>query len=132
MLAKMTIWKWLLVQIIHDGYPFKDHLIAFNETHILDVDDVRAIGVKKKKCSFHIKKPSVVDFEGSIFRIEKVLLEESMCNVGATCCMINCCQHFPCGKTLLLRQEFWNLSFEDHRTYGLDIPRRFHMKGEEI
>jgi hypothetical protein len=27
----------------------KEHLIAFNETHILDVDDVGTIGVKKKK-----------------------------------------------------------------------------------
>ncbi len=44
----MTIWKWLLVQTILDGYPLKKHLMAFNETHILDVDDVRVISVKKK------------------------------------------------------------------------------------
>jgi hypothetical protein len=43
------LWKWLLGQTIRDGYPFKEHLITFNETHILDVDDVGAIGVKKKK-----------------------------------------------------------------------------------
>jgi len=44
----MTIWKWLLVQTILDGHPLKEHLMAFNETHILDVDDVRIINVKKK------------------------------------------------------------------------------------
>jgi len=42
---------------------------------------------------------------------------------------MNCCQHFPYENTLLLGQEFWNLSFEDHRAYGLDIPRSLHMKG---
>jgi hypothetical protein len=85
-LAMMTIWKWPLVQTIYDGYPLEDHFITFYETHILDVDDVEAIGVKKKNNSFHKKKSNVANFEGSIFRIEKVLLEESMHNVGATKC----------------------------------------------
>jgi hypothetical protein len=58
-----------LGQKILDGYPFKDYFIAFNESHILDVG---AIGVKKKK-SFHKRKRSVANFEGSISRIEKVL-----------------------------------------------------------
>jgi hypothetical protein len=59
------------------------------------------------------------DFEGSIFRIEKVLLEESVCNVGvAKCCIMNCCQHFFSKKTLLLKQVFWSSSFEDCITYG--------------
>jgi hypothetical protein len=48
MSTMMTIWKWLLVQTILDGHPLKEHLMAFNETHILDVDDVRIINVKKK------------------------------------------------------------------------------------
>ncbi len=61
-----------------------------------------------------------------------MLLEEFMHNVGAIkCCTMNCCQHFPHEKTLLLRQEFWNFSFEDHIAYGLDIPRRLHMRGVE-
>jgi len=56
---------------------------------------------------------------------------ESMCNVSASiCCMMNCCQHFHHVKTLLLKQEFWSLSFEDYKTYYLDIPRRLHMKGD--
>jgi hypothetical protein len=63
---------------------------------------VRVISVKKKNNSFHKKKWSIIDFEGFIFRIEEVLLEESMHNKGATTyCTINCCQHFPCEKTLL-------------------------------
>jgi len=30
---------------------------------------------------------------------------------------------------MFLRQEFWSLSFEDQREYGLDIPRRLHIRG---
>jgi len=89
----MMIWKWLLVQIILDGYPLKEHLIAFNETHI-PYDDARIVGVKKKNY-FHKKKQSNVDSEGFIFKIEKMLVE-FMCNVNASiCCANNCCQHFP-------------------------------------
>jgi hypothetical protein len=75
-------------------------------------------------------KQNIVDFKGSVFTIEKMLLEESMCNVGvALCCTMNCCQHFLHEKTLL-RQEFWSLFFENHKTYGLDIPKKLHMKGD--
>jgi hypothetical protein len=56
MLAMMTIWKWPLAQKKFNGYPFIEHLISFNETHILDVDDVGVVRVKKKKYSFHKKK----------------------------------------------------------------------------
>jgi hypothetical protein len=56
---------------------------------------------------------------------------ESMHNVSASIYyMMNCCQHFPCEKTLLLKQEFLSLSFENHKTYGLDILRRLHMRGD--
>ncbi len=48
-----------------------------------------------------------------------------------TCCAMNCCQHFPLEKTLLMKQKLWSLSFEDHKTYVLDIPRRLHTKGDE-
>ncbi len=41
----------------------------------------------------------MADFEGSISRIEKVLLEESVFNVGAAkCCVMNCHQHFLVEK----------------------------------
>ncbi len=61
-----------------------------------------------------------------------MLLEEYVCNVGvAKCCAMNCCQHFLCEKTLLLRQEFWSLSFENHVAYGLDILRRLRTRGVE-
>jgi hypothetical protein len=43
---------------------------------------------------------------------------------------MNCCQHFPCEKTLL-KQEFWSLSFENRKAYGLDIPKRLHTRGVE-
>jgi hypothetical protein len=60
-----------------------------------------------------------------------MLSKESMQNVGvAKCCTMNCCQHFPHEKTLLLRQEFWSLSFEDCKTYGLNIPRRLCTRGD--
>jgi hypothetical protein len=30
----------------------------------------------------------------------------------------------------LLREEFWGLSFEEHKAYGMDILRRLHVKGD--
>ncbi len=48
MLTVMIIWKWLLVQTIFDRYPLREHFIAFNETHILNEDDAKTVGVKKK------------------------------------------------------------------------------------
>jgi hypothetical protein len=45
----MTIWRWSLVQTILDGYPLKNHFIALYETHILDDEDARVVGAKKKK-----------------------------------------------------------------------------------
>jgi hypothetical protein len=61
MSTMMTIWKWPLAQMILDGYTLKEHFITFNETHIPNVDDVGAIGVKKKKYSFHKREQSVVN-----------------------------------------------------------------------
>ncbi len=94
------IWKWPLAQMILDGYSLTKHFIAFNETHIL-YDDVRVVGVKKKKN--HKKKQNIVDSEGFIFKTRKMLVE-SVRNVSASiCCMNNCCQHCLHEKTLLLR-----------------------------
>jgi hypothetical protein len=45
----MTIWKWPLAQTNFNGYPLIKHFITFNETHIPNVDDVRAVSLKKKK-----------------------------------------------------------------------------------
>jgi hypothetical protein len=60
-----------------------------------------------------------------------VLLEEFVHNVGAVMCRaMNCCQHFLHENTLLLRQEFCSLFFDDYKTYGLDILRRLHMRGD--
>jgi hypothetical protein len=56
---------------ILDGCPLIKHLISFNETQIPNVDDVGAIGVKKKKYSFHKRKQNVVDSKGSILKLKK-------------------------------------------------------------
>jgi hypothetical protein len=62
-----------------------------------------------------------------VLRIEKLRSQESIWNVSSMlCCTWNCCQHFFHEKTLI--EEFWGLSFEDCRTYGMDIPRRLHVK----
>jgi len=39
----------------------------------------------------------------------------------------NCCQHYLHEK-MLLKEDIWGLSFEDHKMYGMDIPRRLHVK----
>jgi hypothetical protein len=31
---------------------------------------------------------------------------------------------------MLLKEKFWDLSFEEHKVYGMDIPRRLHVKGD--
>jgi hypothetical protein len=78
----------LLAQTILDKYPLRKHLTAFNETHILEDEDVRVVGVKKK---IHKRKHIGVDSEGFISRIEKVLLVESMCSANASIyCTMNC------------------------------------------
>jgi hypothetical protein len=92
---------------------------------------VGVVGVKKKKHSFHKRKQNVVDSKGFISRIEKMLLKELVCSVGVTkCCAMNCCEHFPDEK-MLLKQEFWSFSFEEHKAYGLNIPRKLHTRGDE-
>jgi hypothetical protein len=29
---------------------------------------------------------------------------------------------------MLLREKFWGLSFEEHKAYGMDIPRTLHVR----
>jgi len=29
---------------------------------------------------------------------------------------------------MLLKEEFWDLSFEECKMYGMDIPRRLHVR----
>jgi hypothetical protein len=80
--------------------------MAFNETHVPNVDDVGTIGAKKKK-SFHKKKWNITNYEGYVSRIEKMLLEEFVHNVGvAMCCTMNCCQHFLHEKTYYSNKSF--------------------------
>jgi hypothetical protein len=87
--------------------------VTHNEGQVPDVDEMGVVGVKKKQYTFHKRKQGSCDFKGVAFRIEKVLSEEFVRNVSVlTCCGMNCCQHFL-RKKIFLRQEFWNLSFED-------------------
>jgi hypothetical protein len=58
----------------------------------------------------------------------KVVVPGIVQKVGsALCCTWNYCQHFICEKTLL-KEEFWGLSFEECKTYGMDIPKRLHVR----
>jgi hypothetical protein len=90
--------------------------MAFNETHVPNVDDVGAIGVKKKK-SFHKKKWNITNYEGYVSRIKKTLLKEFVRNVGVVMCYtMNCCQHFPREKTCCWNKSFgvYPLKIEEH------------------
>jgi hypothetical protein len=31
---------------------------------------------------------------------------------------------------MLLKEEFWGLSFEECKAYGMDIPRRLHVRAD--
>jgi hypothetical protein len=65
-----------------------------------------------------------------VSKIEKVLSKESCCGVGvAMCCFLSYCQHFPCQMIGIIRQFFWNKSFEERFAHMLDIPRSLHKKG---
>jgi hypothetical protein len=105
-LTLMTLWKWLLSQMIIDGYPLGEHLnIQWNPWPHTKCRWCGSNWCEEKKYSFYKKQWNVVDFEGLISRIEKVLFKEFVHNVFVTmCCAMNCCQHFPHEKTLLLKQ----------------------------
>ncbi len=56
-----------------------------------------------------------------------------VCRIHLDCwsyffCSLNCCQYFPHKKTALMRKEFWKLSYEDQKAYGLDIPWWLHSR----
>jgi hypothetical protein len=33
---------------------------------------------------------------------------------------------------MLLREKFWGLSFEERKVYGMDIPRRLHVRATKV
>jgi hypothetical protein len=103
----MTIWKWPLAQTIMDGYSLKQFLISYDENNIPTIDEEGEIGVRKKQYTFQKRKRSVGHSNRSMSRIEKLLSQEFVQNVSfVLCCAQNCCQHFPCEKTTLLKEEF--------------------------
>jgi hypothetical protein len=97
--------------------------ISSCDNHIYDVDAREKLVFKKKQYTFHKKKWKALYFDVSMSRMDKLLSEESICNVGSVvCCSFDCCQYFPHEKTSLVVKEFWKMSYEDQKVYGLDIP----------
>jgi len=45
----MTIWKWLIIQTILNGTSLHALLYSYDRSYVFEVDEERAIGVKKKK-----------------------------------------------------------------------------------
>ncbi len=48
----MTIWKWLLVQTIVDGYSLRQLLVSYDESKIPTIDEEGEIGVRNKQYIF--------------------------------------------------------------------------------
>jgi hypothetical protein len=80
---------------------------------------------------FNKRKRKEGETEHPMLRTKKILSNKTCHNVGAeTCCSLNCCQQvFFHEMTMLLKQEFWNKSFENQTTHTLDISRRLHGRG---
>ncbi len=52
--------------------------------------------------TFHNKKWKALDFDVSMSRMDKLLSEEAICNVGSiVCCSFNCCQYFLHEKNFI-------------------------------
>ncbi len=64
----------------------------------------------------------------SISRMDRLLYEESTWNIGVVCCFLNYSPHFPHEKIAWVKEEFWNMSFEDKKVYGLNIPHQMHLR----
>jgi hypothetical protein len=65
---------------------------SYNDNHIFDVDAEGEVGVKKKQYIFHNKKKKALDFDVSMSRMDKLLSEESICDVGVVFhCSLNFC-----------------------------------------
>ncbi len=112
-----------------DGYSLKYFFVSYDETKIPIVDEEGKIVVRKKQYIFQKKKQGVGHSNQLMSRINKLLSQEFFWNVSSTLCYAqNCCQHFPSKKTKLLKEIFWGLSFEKCKTYGMDIPKRLHVK----
>ncbi len=103
---------------------------SYDNSHISYVDAEGEIGVKKKQYTFHKRKRKALDFDVSMLRMDKLLFEESICNVGTIVCYsLNYCQYLPHEKTTLnVRKEFWKMFYENQKVYGLDIPQQLHLK----
>jgi hypothetical protein len=77
-LVVISIWRWSLSQTIFCGHSLKALLKSYEDNHISDVDVEGAIGVKKKRYTFHKKKKKTLDVDIPMSRINKLLFEESI------------------------------------------------------
>ncbi len=55
--------------------------------------------------------------------MDRLLYEDLTWNIGVVHC-----PHFPHEKFAWVKEEFWNISFEDKKVYGLNIPHQMHLK----
>jgi hypothetical protein len=51
-----------------------------------------------------------------------------LCQGSTNCSSLNCCQYFLCEKNALMKKEFWKMSYQDRKAYGLDIPQQLHLR----
>jgi hypothetical protein len=80
--------------------------------------------VKKKKKTFHKRKRKASNFDVSMSRMDKLLFEESICNVGTVIYYsLNCCQYFPHEKIAFMKEEFWKMFYVNQKAYGFDTPQ---------
>ncbi len=117
-------------QIILHEHSLKALFKSYDNSHISYEDAKGEIGDKKKQYAFHKRKKKALDSDVSMLRMDKLLFEESICNVGIILCyFLNYCQYLPHEKTTLnVRKEFWKMFYEDQKVYGLNIPRQLHLK----
>jgi hypothetical protein len=83
------------IVINNHGYSLRAlFLKSYDDSHIFDVDVEQKIGVKKKQYTFHKRKRKALVSNVSMSRMDKLLFEESICNVGTIgYCILNCCQY---------------------------------------
>jgi hypothetical protein len=78
--------------------------ISSCDNHIYGVDAKGKFGVNMYIYiyTFHNKKWKALDFDVSMSRMDKLLSEEAICNVGSiVCCSFNCCQYFLHEKNFI-------------------------------
>jgi hypothetical protein len=68
-----------------EGFSFKEFLLSYDESYILEVDVEGMIGLKKKKYDFNKRKQKEIMSIISVLRIKKVSNENSCPRIGWQC-----------------------------------------------